>query len=227
MAQAGFDAELVFDGHGRTRAIGRTRVTHSGRETADAVIERLAYSHHADREVTVVSSDAVLRHVAQRGGVHAMSAREFSDRLAAAPRERFQPPPCSAAGGCSATRSTRPCGRRSSACAAANSAAAEPDLTRAELGLEFAPSLKLKLRGQPEADRDFGFPVSPGGRRCPGRVLRCSFNGESGVSRPSSPSSRPPATATSARWTTSSAATRGSSASRPARTSWPAATRTT
>jgi predicted RNA-binding protein with PIN domain len=93
MAQAGFDAELVFDGHGRTRSIGRTRVTHSGRETADAVIERLAYSHHADREVTVVSSDAVLRHVAQRGGVHAMSAREFSDRLAAAPRERLQPSP--------------------------------------------------------------------------------------------------------------------------------------
>jgi predicted RNA-binding protein with PIN domain len=95
MAQTGIDAVVVLDGHGRTRDIGRTRVTHSGRETADAVIERLAYKHHADREVTVVSSDAVLRHVAQRGGVHAMSAREFSDRLAAAPRERFQPPPAS------------------------------------------------------------------------------------------------------------------------------------
>jgi predicted RNA-binding protein with PIN domain len=93
MAQAGIDAVLVLDGHGRSRSIGRTRVTHSGRETADAIIERLAHRHAADREVTVVSSDAVLRHVAQRGGVQAMSAREFSDRLAAAPRERLQPPP--------------------------------------------------------------------------------------------------------------------------------------
>jgi hypothetical protein len=38
--------------------------------------------------VTVVSNDAVLRHVAQRGSVHAMSAREFLDRLRAAPAER-------------------------------------------------------------------------------------------------------------------------------------------
>jgi predicted RNA-binding protein with PIN domain len=30
----------------------------------------------------------VLRHVAQRGGVHAMSAREFLDRLRAAPAQR-------------------------------------------------------------------------------------------------------------------------------------------
>jgi predicted RNA-binding protein with PIN domain len=92
MAQTGIDATVVLDGHGRARSIGRTQVTYSGRETADAVIERLAYRHHSDRAVTVVSSDAVLRHVAQRGGVQAMSAREFSDRLAAAPKERFQPP---------------------------------------------------------------------------------------------------------------------------------------
>jgi predicted RNA-binding protein with PIN domain len=93
MAQAGFDAVVVLDGHGTARQIGRTRVTYSGRETADTIIERLAHRHHADRGVTVVSSDSVLRHVAQRSGVHAMSAREFSDRLAAAPRERFQPRP--------------------------------------------------------------------------------------------------------------------------------------
>ena len=91
MAQTGIDAVVVFDGHGTGRQIGRTRVTHSGRDTADTVIERLAHRHHAEREVTVVSSDNVLRHVAQRSGVHAMSAREFSDRLAAAPRDRFQP----------------------------------------------------------------------------------------------------------------------------------------
>lgn len=91
MAQSGIDAVVVLDGHGTGREIGRTRVTHSGRETADTVIERLAHRHHADREVTVVSSDSVLRHVAQRSGVNVMSAREFSDRLAAAPRERFQP----------------------------------------------------------------------------------------------------------------------------------------
>jgi len=90
MAQAGIDAVVVLDGHGAGRQIGRTRVTHSGRDTADTVIERLAHTHHVDREVTVVSSDSVLRHVAQRSGVNVMSAREFSDRLAAAPRERFQ-----------------------------------------------------------------------------------------------------------------------------------------
>jgi predicted RNA-binding protein with PIN domain len=92
MAEAGIDAVIVLDGHGRDSAIGRTKVTHSGRESADTVIERLAHRHAAEREVTVVSSDAVLRHVAQRGGVAAMSAREFSDRLAAAPRERPRPP---------------------------------------------------------------------------------------------------------------------------------------
>ena len=92
MAQTGIDAVVVLDGHGTGRQIGRTRVTHSGRETADTVIERLAHRHHADREVTVVSSDSVLRHVSQRSGVNVMSAREFSDRLAAAPRERFQAP---------------------------------------------------------------------------------------------------------------------------------------
>jgi len=89
MAQLGIDAFVVLDGHGRSRSIGRTQLTHSGRETADTVIERLAF-RHADREVTVVSSDAVLRHVAQRGGVQAMSAREFIDRLVAAPKERFE-----------------------------------------------------------------------------------------------------------------------------------------
>jgi predicted RNA-binding protein with PIN domain len=93
MAQSGLDAVVVLDGHGTGRQIGRTRVTYSGRETADTIIERLAHRHGADRDVTVVSSDSVLRHVAQRSGVHAMSAREFSDRLAAAPRERFQQTP--------------------------------------------------------------------------------------------------------------------------------------
>jgi predicted RNA-binding protein with PIN domain len=92
MAQLGIDAFVVLDGHGRNRAIGRTQLTHSGRETADTVIERLAFRHAADREVTVVSSDSVLRHVAQRGGVQAMSAREFIDRLVAAPRERIDAP---------------------------------------------------------------------------------------------------------------------------------------
>jgi predicted RNA-binding protein with PIN domain len=91
MAQTGIDAVVVLDGHGRNRSIGRTQVTHSGRETADTVIERLAHRHAGGREVTVVSSDAVLRHVAQRSGVHAMSAREFGDRLAAAPRAHAEP----------------------------------------------------------------------------------------------------------------------------------------
>jgi predicted RNA-binding protein with PIN domain len=42
--------------------------------------------------VTVVSSDTVLRHVAQRGGVQAMSAREYVDRLAAAPSDEAPSP---------------------------------------------------------------------------------------------------------------------------------------
>ena len=84
---------LVFDGHGRDNKLGATTVRYAGTETADTLIERLAHRSQQDREVTVVSSDTVLRHVAQRGGVHAMSAREYVDRLAApaapdAPPER-------------------------------------------------------------------------------------------------------------------------------------------
>jgi predicted RNA-binding protein with PIN domain len=92
-SEAGIDVVLVFDGAGRGRQIGRVRVVHSGRETADTVIERLAHRRAGEGpasagSVTVVSNDAVLRHVAQRGGVHAMSAREFLDRLGAAPAQR-------------------------------------------------------------------------------------------------------------------------------------------
>ena len=92
-SEAGIDVVLVFDGEGRGRQIGRVRVVHSGRETADTVIERLAHRRAGEDPgaaggVTVVSNDAVLRHVAQRGGVHAMSAREFLDRLGAAPGQR-------------------------------------------------------------------------------------------------------------------------------------------
>jgi predicted RNA-binding protein with PIN domain len=98
-ARSGTETVLVFDGHGSDRAIGRTTVRYAGGETADTVIERLAHLRHEDREVTVVSSDSVLRHVAQRGGVHAMSAREYIDRISAPPapaarvdasRQRFQ-----------------------------------------------------------------------------------------------------------------------------------------
>ena len=93
-SEAGIDIVLVFDGEGRGRRIGRVQVVHSGRETADTVIERLAHRRAGDAagSVTVVSNDAVLRHVAQRGGVHAMSAREFLDRLQAAPAQRPAPP---------------------------------------------------------------------------------------------------------------------------------------
>ena len=42
-SEAGIDVVLVFDGDGRGRQIGRVRVVHSGRETADTVIERLAH----------------------------------------------------------------------------------------------------------------------------------------------------------------------------------------
>jgi predicted RNA-binding protein with PIN domain len=92
-SEAGIDVVLVFDGEGRGRQIGRVRVVHSGRETADTVIERLAHRRAGEGAasaggVTVVSNDAVLRHVAQRGGVHAMRAREFLDRLGAAPAQR-------------------------------------------------------------------------------------------------------------------------------------------
>jgi predicted RNA-binding protein with PIN domain len=93
-SEAGIDVVLVFDGDGRGRPIGRVQVVHSGSETADTVIERLAHRRAGSEAgtVTVVSNDAVLRHVAQRGGVHAMSAREFLDRLGAAPAQRPAPP---------------------------------------------------------------------------------------------------------------------------------------
>jgi predicted RNA-binding protein with PIN domain len=98
-ARSGTDTVLVFDGHGADRTLGRTTVRYSKNETADTVIERLAHRRQHEREVTVVSSDTVLRHVAQRGRVHAMSAREYLDRLSAPPappsrreggRQRFQ-----------------------------------------------------------------------------------------------------------------------------------------
>jgi len=84
-ARSGVEVVLVFDGHGRDTAVGTTRIRYAANETADTVIERLAHRSQHDHEVTVVSSDTVLRHVAQRGGVQAMSAREFVDRLGAAP----------------------------------------------------------------------------------------------------------------------------------------------
>ena len=84
-ARLGVRAVVVLDGEGNDRTVGATVISHSRGETADSVIERLAYRHAADSEVTVVSNDTVVRHVSQRGGVHAMSAREFLDRLAAAP----------------------------------------------------------------------------------------------------------------------------------------------
>jgi predicted RNA-binding protein with PIN domain len=92
-ARSGISVVLVFDGHGRDSAVGGTRIRYAGSETADTVIERLAHRSQHDHQVTVISSDTVLRHVAQRGGVQAMSAREYVDRLAAAPspagRQRF------------------------------------------------------------------------------------------------------------------------------------------
>jgi len=89
-SEAGIDIVLVFDGTGGGRRVGRLQVVYSGRETADTIIERLAHRRagQAPGSVTVVSNDSVLRHVAQRGGVHAMSAREFLDRLGAAPAQR-------------------------------------------------------------------------------------------------------------------------------------------
>lgn len=98
-SRSGIETLVVFDGAGQSRTIGRLSIRHAGRETADTLIERLAHRHHDTREVTVVSSDTVLRHVAQREGVHAMSAREYVDRLGApagseppppGPRQRFQ-----------------------------------------------------------------------------------------------------------------------------------------
>ena len=82
-ARSGVSVVLVFDGHGRDGSVGTTRIRFAANETADAVIERLAHRSQHDHEVTVISSDTVLRHVAQRGGVQAMSAREYVDRLAA------------------------------------------------------------------------------------------------------------------------------------------------
>ncbi len=98
-ARLGVRAVVVLDGEGSDRTVGSTLVCHSRNETADSVIERLAYRHAAGGEVTVVSNDTVVRHVSHRGGVHAMSAREFLDRLAATPetprgapgsRQRYQ-----------------------------------------------------------------------------------------------------------------------------------------
>jgi predicted RNA-binding protein with PIN domain len=92
-ARSGIETVLVFDGHGRDRTIGRTTLRHAGSETADTMIERLAHRSQHDHEVTVISSDAVLRHVAQRGRVQAMSAREYVDRLASVAAADAPPSP--------------------------------------------------------------------------------------------------------------------------------------
>jgi predicted RNA-binding protein with PIN domain len=92
-ARVGAAATVVLDGHGSDRSLGSTRVRYSRGESADTVLERLAYRQSAEEEVTVVSSDAVVRHVAQRGGVHAMSAREFLERLGSAPESSRAEPP--------------------------------------------------------------------------------------------------------------------------------------
>jgi predicted RNA-binding protein with PIN domain len=84
--QGGWQAILVLDGHGSAFSIGRLSISYAGSETADSVIERLAHRHAETHDVTVISSDSVLRHVAQRSGVHVMSAGEFVNRLAASAR---------------------------------------------------------------------------------------------------------------------------------------------
>ena len=66
-AQSGAETVLVFDGHGRDNKLGAATVRYAGTETADTLIERLAHRSQHDREVTVVSSDTVLRHVAAAG----------------------------------------------------------------------------------------------------------------------------------------------------------------
>ena len=91
-SRSGTDTVVVFDGHGADRTIGRTAIRYAAGETADTVIERLAHRHQSDRAVTVVSSDTVLRHVAQRGGVQVMSAREYVDRLSVAPPDELPSP---------------------------------------------------------------------------------------------------------------------------------------
>ncbi len=82
MAELGAECVLVFDGAGSDRSLGSTSVRFSGSVTADTVIERLAHRAAAGgADVTVVSSDAGIRHVAHRERVHVMSVREFLDRL--------------------------------------------------------------------------------------------------------------------------------------------------
>lgn len=94
-ARLGVECVLVFDGAGSGRSVAGTTVRFSGSVTADTVIERLAHgSGGAGREVTVVSSDAGIRHVAHRDSVHVMSVREFLDRLQTPPDQpRGTPPP--------------------------------------------------------------------------------------------------------------------------------------
>ncbi len=88
-ARLGMRVVFVLDGEGTDATIGPLRVVYSRRETADSVIERLAHRSGGSpqQEVTVVSSDTVVRHVAAREHVHAMSAREFLDRISAPAEE--------------------------------------------------------------------------------------------------------------------------------------------
>jgi predicted RNA-binding protein with PIN domain len=94
-SRSGIEAVIVFDGEGTDRRLAGTQIRYSRRETADTVIERMA-SREGIGELTVVSSDAVVRHVVHRSSVHAMSVREFLDRLRTAPEtpsEGTGPPP--------------------------------------------------------------------------------------------------------------------------------------
>ena len=226
--RSGVRAVVVFDGQGSDRTVGRTRVRHSGEETADTVIERLAHRHAADAEVTVVSTDTVVRHVAQRGGVHAMSAREFLDRLAAAPEPpRGGPSPARSATSFAmpSIRATREALERMRRGVSA--------LWHAALDMAGRPGYSSRpqvvLEGQLEASSSFHRPLLSVPRRSKG-VPSPDAGSPSDATRGAraeraGPDRRPRATVTSGRWTRSSAATRDSCGSRRARTSWPAATR--
>ena len=59
VAEAGARGIVVFDGHGRTSAIGRLEIRYA--EDADTLLERLAAEHRDREEVQLVSSDSAVR----------------------------------------------------------------------------------------------------------------------------------------------------------------------
>ncbi len=83
----GIKATIVYDGKGNNREEmeGNPKIIYSkNKETADAVIESLAYNYDKPDEITVVTDDNIQRNFVIGAGAHCISADQFETELSEA-----------------------------------------------------------------------------------------------------------------------------------------------